>query len=117
MSCSNLGRAVALVAAYAVALQALLVAFALPMERGPTLAALCSATGSDAAGPAGGGPAWPCVSPCSMPGCVSAIDTPPAPRVVRTGIELRVAEAVVNYPISVRATALGPQIPRAPPAA
>jgi hypothetical protein len=117
MSCRNLGRAVALVAAYAVALQALLVAFSLPMERGPTLAALCSATGSDAVEPAGGGLVWPCVAPCSMPGCVSAIDLPPAPRVVRAGIESRIAEAVVNYPISVRATAFGPQIPRAPPAA
>jgi hypothetical protein len=116
MSRSNFGRAVALVAAYAVALQALLAAFALPVD--PKLATLCSATGANVAQPAGSDLVWPCVSPCTMLGCAPPIGTAPAAGVALTASRIgsRVEGAVADGPILARTAAFGPQIPRAPPA-
>jgi hypothetical protein len=112
-------RLIAVVAAYVVALQALLLPLSLPIG-GMLDASLCAAaqTVANAPSPAGDTSGCPCAAGCGMPCCVHALGGP---------LQRAIALAVLPSTVAVLATAPGravhiserrqPQNPRAPPPA
>ncbi len=113
MDSARLRRAaIALVAAYAMALQALLLAAA-PAVVAPAaaLAALCPGDG------AGSHPAqheWPCATACAALGqCVGGVLPPNTTVAIASLVAVIVLAAVGDWiaPVAIR----GPQVPRGPP--
>jgi len=107
---------VALIVAYAVALQALL--WPLQLAAGPLQAGLCAkaSTTTGAPPPAGHDGGCPCAAGCGMQCCGQTFVGPP-----QTVIALQLTRAVAMTPAPVLAPVVrladrSPQVPRAPPA-
>jgi hypothetical protein len=109
-------RIIALIAAYVVALQALLLP--LSVAAGPALgSALCVTSTDDSQLPASHETGSPCTAGCGMLCCGQALTGPPqavAVLILMRARALTPAPAIVPV---VRPPDKGPQIPRAPPAA
>ena len=108
-------RVVALLAAYVVAVQALL----LPLSGAagsPFQTSLCAATSSVDGAPAGHDSGCPCAAGCGMQCCVKTLAGPPQVIAVKLDltrpIALAPASAIVRI---IRVADRSPQVPRAPP--
>lgn len=112
-------RGIALIAAYVVALQALLLPLSVAAG-GPFAASLCAAA-SSADGwpsPAGHDPGCPCAAGCGMQCCAQTLAGPP--QVISVKLDLARVIAMTLPPAIepvIRSTDRSPQVPRAPPAA
>jgi hypothetical protein len=109
-------RAIALFAAYVVALQALLLP--LSVAAGPFMSSLCaaamSADGSPT--PAGHDSGCPCAAGCGTHCCAQTLASPPVGTVI---LDLTSAVAMIPPPAIervIRVAVRSPQVPRAPPA-
>jgi hypothetical protein len=112
-------QVIALVAAYVVALQALLLPLSLAAAASPDFS-LCSAatsTASPQSGAGHGGTGCPCAAGCGMQCCVSVLAGPPQAAIVLALTSVtRLAPSPVFAQIP-RPWLRSPQLARAPPAA
>ena len=110
-------RAIALIAAYVVALQAMLLPLSLAV--GPFASSLCAAATADAGSqtPGNHDTGCPCAAGCGMQCCAQTLAG--APQVISVKLGLTRLSAMTPAPAfapAVRSAARRPQIPRAPPA-
>jgi hypothetical protein len=111
-------RVVALLAAYVVALQALLLPLSVAAGT-PAGSSLCASAASTSGSlPASHQPGCPCAAGCGMQCCAQAAVGPPP----QIGIALAVTRAIAMTPALIgepvqRPSDFGPQVPRAPPTA
>lgn len=110
-------RLIALIAAYVVALQALLLPLSVAAA-GPFATSLCSSASLDGSQPSGSHQnGCPCAGGCGMHCCAHAFVPPPQVVVVVAEVYSNLAKpALAPEPIS-RPFERRPQIPRGPPAA
>jgi hypothetical protein len=107
-------RVVALIAAYVVALQALLLPLSVAAGGGTT--GLCLSVASSGSQPAGHGDGCPCAAGCGMQCCAPAALLPPQIVIARIAVEV---VAVVSAPFSapvLMPSDFDPHRPRGPPA-
>jgi hypothetical protein len=111
-------RLVALIAAYVVALQALLLPLSVAVG-GPLGSSLCAAAASveGSPSPASHQTGCSCAAGCGMQCCVKALIGPPSVAVALALTYTRVTAPAPAFEPIVRAPAKGPQVARAPPAA
>ncbi len=108
-------RIVALIAAYVVALQALLLPLSVVAGAAPDFS-LCAASSHATPPPGGHGTSCPCAAGCGMRFCVQALASPPQTVIVlgRVGVQIAPLQAIASI---VRPYLRSPQLARAPPAA
>ena len=110
-------RAIALIAAYVVALQAMLLP--LSLAAGPFASSLCAAATADAGSqtPGSHDTGCPCAAGCGMQCCAQTLASPPQVTSIRLGLtRVSVMTPAPALAPAVRSAARRPQIPRAPPA-
>lgn len=110
------GRFLALLAAYVVVLQALLLP--LSVAAGAVFdAAPCTASSSENTRPPGHDSACACAAGCGMQCCAQALAGPPSSEFAFVSCEIGVLAAPATLKAVAKPTALGPHCARAPPAA
>ncbi len=110
-------RVVALLAAYVVALQALLLPLSVAAGS-PFKTSFCAATNSVGGAPAGHDSGCPCAAGCGTQCCVQTLASPPQAVAVKLGLTCVIATASVRATVPViRVADRHPQVPRAPPRA
>ncbi len=109
-------RFLALLAAYVVVLEALLLP--LSVAAGAVFdAALCTASSSENAQPPGHDSACACAAGCGMQCCAQALAGPPPSEFAFVSCEIGILAAPAAFRAVSKPTALGPHCARAPPAA
>jgi hypothetical protein len=111
-------RVIALVAAYVVALQALLLPLSVAAG-GPFESSLCAAVASvdGSPSPAGHDSGCPCAAGCGTQCCVQTLAGPPQVTVAYRHTGFSVFAPLPSIEAAIRPVIRGPQFPRGPPAA